>query len=651
MSTELAASLIPKYRPLTGLVRAYMLLASAVAMASAIFYNFYFSIDGWTFPSNGYLYFLLGLYLPLVYLLFPPVKTAKAVAKVPWYDYLVSVAILVSSMYCFANAMEMRTMGWEIMAPWPAKIACLIILLAVLEAARRASGMAFFIVIIFFASYALYAQYMPSFLHGKGYGFWRVVTFHVMGPESIIGIPMRTTGSILIGYMIFAVALMHTGAGNFFLDIAQSLLGTVRGGAAKVSILSSALMGSISGSVISNVLSTGSFTIPAMKRSGYPAYFAGAVEACASAGGTMMPPVMGATAFVMAEMLQVPYLTIIMAAIIPSVLYFSCLLFQADAYAALHGIRGQAKSECPPFWQVMKTGWQYLLAIFILIYMVVAMSMEAQAAWVATAVLILVSSFRKETRLNWTKFLDFIEGTAKFMAEIAAILAACGLIVGAMVFTGVATSFASEVVSFAGDNAFLILVLGAFSSFILGMGMSITACYIFLAIVMAPALINMGFDPLAVHLFVLYWGMASYITPPVAMGAFAAATVAGSSPMKTALQAMRLGVAKYCLPFFFVLNPALIWKGPWHEILLSFISCLVGVACIGGALEGYLFVLGRVNYLVRIFVFAGGLLLGVPSIMTDLYGIALVSMGVLLWYFFDKNRKAPAVMGPAGGRA
>lgn len=650
MSRE-TSTVVPKYRPINGVIRAYIILASAVAMASAIFYNFYLSFGGWTFPSNGYLYFLLGLYLPMVFLLFPPVKTIKAASRIPWYDYLSALAILVASLYCFANALEMRYMGWEIIAPWPAKIACLIIFSGVLEAARRATGMAFFIIILFFATYALYSQYMPSFLNGKSYPFWRVVTFHVMGPESIIGLPMRTTGSILIGYMIFAVALMHTGAGNFFLNISQSMLGTVRGGAAKVSILSSALMGSISGSVISNVLSTGSFTIPAMKRSGYPGYFAGAVEACASAGGTMMPPVMGATAFVMAEMLQVPYLTIIKAAIIPSFLYFSCLLFQADAHAARHGIKGQPRKDCPPFWSVMKDGWFYLLAIFVLLYMVVVMSMEAQAAWVATGVLILVSSFKKETRLSGRKFLDFLEGTGKFMTEITCLLSACGLIVGAMVFTGVATTFASEVVSLAGDNVFLILTLGAFSSFILGMGMTITACYIFLAIVMAPALINMGFDPLAVHLFVLYWGMASYITPPVALGAFAAATIAGSTPMKTGLQAMRLGVAKYFLPFFFIMNPALIFKGPWEIILQSFATCFVGLCLIGGALEGYLLFVGKMNLTIRIFVFAGGVLLGVPNTITDMYGITVMLISMLLWYFTDKNRKERMCMDQADQQA
>ena len=631
--------IVPRYRSIRGFVRLYLILASTLAMASAIVFNFYLSIGGWTFSDNGYLYLLLGLYLPMVYLLFPPVKTAKALARIPWYDYLLAFAVFVSAMFCSYHALEMRTMGWEIIAPWPAKIACLIILLSVLEAARRATGLAFFIIVVLFASYALFAQSMPSFLHGKSYPFWRTVTFYAMGPESIVGLPMRVTGSMLIGFMIFAVALMHTGAGDFFLNVAQSLLGTVRGGAAKVSIVSSALMGSISGSVIANVLSTGSFTIPAMKKTGYPAYYAGAVEACASAGGTMMPPIMGATAFVMAEMLQVPYSTIITAAIIPSILYFSCLLFQADAYAALHGIKGSPKSECPNFLSTMKEGYIYLVPIFVLIYMVIFMSRESQSAWVATGLLLFISSFKKKTRLTWKKLLGFLEGTAKFMAEITSILAACGLIVGSMIFTGVATSFASEVVSFAGNNVFLILVLGAFSSFILGMGMTITACYIFLAIVMAPALINMGFNPLAVHLFVLYWGMASYITPPVAMGAFAAATVAGSSPLKTGMQSMRLGVAKYFLPFFFVLNPALILNGSWPEIFQTFFTCLVGIALIGASLEGYLLFVGKIKIFTRILFLVGGLLLGHPFTITDIYGLVVMLSGLLIWFFSDRRQE------------
>jgi TRAP transporter 4TM/12TM fusion protein len=523
--------------------------------------------------------------------------------------------------------MDILTMGWEVIAPWPAKIMSLILLLLVLESSRRTGGFVFFLVCTFFASYPLFAHVMPAFLHGKSFPFWRVVTYHTMGPESVIGIPLRVVGTILIGFMIFAVTLNHTGAGKFFLDMAQSILGTVRGGAAKVSIFSSALMGSISGSVISNVLSTGSFTITAMKRSGYPPHYAGAVEACASAGGVLMPPVMGATAFVMAEVLQVPYLRIIQAAILPSILYYFCLFLQADAFAALNGIKGSPREECPSFWAVAKEGWYYLAAIGLLIYIVVFLWRESQAAWITTAALLVVTMFRKATRLDFKKFMDLLEGTGRFMGELTSILAACGLIIGSMSVTGVAHSFSHEVVSFSGGNTALLLALGAFASFFLGMGMTITACYIFLAIVMAPALVQIGFFPLAVHLFVMYWGMASFITPPVALGAFAGATVAGADPMRTGFQAMRLGVAKYFLPFFFVLNPALVMEGSVQEILQVFFTCALGIGLIGSSLERYLIGFGKMPNWARPFLFGAGVLLGSPEWRTDIIGLFL---GVLI---------------------
>jgi len=445
--------------------------------------------------------------------------------------------------------------------------------------------------------------------------------------------------------MIFAVTLQHTGAGKFFMDLAQSILGTVRGGAAKVSIFSSAFMGSISGSVISNVLSTGSFTIAAMKRSGYPPHYAAAVEACASAGGVLMPPVMGATAFVMAEVLQVPYLRIIQAAIIPSILYYFCLFLQADAYAALNGITGTPREECPSFWAVTKEGWFYLAAIGLLIYIVVVLWRESQAAWITTLALLIATMFKKTTRLNFKKFMDLLEGTGRFMGELTSILAACGLIIGAMSVTGVAHSFSHEIVSFSGGNTALLLALGAVASFILGMGMTITACYIFLAIVMAPALVEIGFYPLAVHLFVMYWGMASFITPPVALGAFAAASVAGADPMRTGFQAMRLGVAKYFLPFFFVLNPALVMEGPAMEILQVFLTCVLGIGLIGSSLEGYLIGYGKMPKWARPFLFGTGILLGSPEWRTDIMGIFLSGLIIVLMIVQQrtvKKRHEPA---------
>ncbi len=618
-----------KHRPITGPVRWLFVVFSGAAIASAIFYNFYLSISGWNFDETGYLFLLLGLYLPLVFLVFPATKNSTS--RIPWYDYLACGLTIVAAGYCFVHSLDILTKGWEVSAPWPGKICSALIVLLVLEAGRRAGGTMFVAVVCFFAAYPLFANIMPAFLRGKSFNFWRTITYHALGPESVIGIPLQTVGTILIGFMIFAVTLQHTGAGKFFLDLAMALLGTVRGGAAKVSIFSSALMGSISGSVISNVISTGSFTIPAMKKTGYAPFYAGAVEACASSGGVIMPPVMGATAFVMAEVLQVPYVTIIIAATVPSLMYYFCLFYQADAYAALHDIKGEPRELCPSLKEVMKEGWFYLVAVALLIFIVVFMWRETQAAWITTLALLCMTMLRKETRMTPRKFIGLLEASGKFMGEITAILAACGLIIGSMSLTGVAHSFSHEVVQFAGDNMLLLLMLGAVASFILGMGMTITACYIFLAIVMAPALVKAGFYPLAVHLFILYWGVASFITPPVALGAFAASTVAGSSPMKTGFQAMQLGVVTYLVPFFFVYNPALILHGSFWEVVSAIATCTVGIALVGSALEGYLVGVGKLPVWTRPVLFVAGVALGFPEVITDIIGIvmAIIVVGIV----------------------
>ncbi len=620
---------LPKHRQLHGLIRIYFITASALAILCALYTNFHLSIGGINFVNNGYLYVLLGLYLPLVFLLFPAAKTEKQLQRIPWYDILIGAAVLVSCTYLVWNSSTMVMMGWEYRAPLIARIVSLVIFLSVLEAARRACGFMFFVIVLFFGVYALFAGQMPGFLHGKSYSLTKIITFHALGSDSIVGIPMRTTGSILIGFMIFAVALIHTGAGNFFIEFAKSLLGPVRGGSAKISIVSSALMGSISGSVISNVLSTGSFTIPAMKKSGYPSHYAGAVEACSSTGGTIMPPVMGATAFIMAEMLEVSYSTIIGAALIPSLLYFTCIFFQVDAYAAVNGIKRIPRSQCMDLKEVLKDGWYYLFGIFLLITMVVFLNREAQAAWVATAVLFVLANCKKANRFTIQHFADFLEGAGRFMAEIVAILAACGLIIGSMVFTGIANSFAFEVVAVAGDNTFLLLLFGAIVCFVLGMGMTISACYIFLALVFAPAMTSLGFDRLAVHFFILYWGMASYITPPVAMGSFAAATIAKSDPIKTGLYSMRMGFVAYVLPFFFVLNPALIGQGEWVDVLFCTLTCFIGIVCIGMTAEGYILGIGKIPLWLRPLPIIGGALLCHPFYTTDAFGMIILAASIL----------------------
>ncbi|MGL6249827.1 MAG: TRAP transporter permease, partial [Billgrantia desiderata] len=334
------------------------------------------------------------------------------------------------------------------------------------------------------------------------------------------------------------------------------------GGPAKVSIFSSGLMGSMSGSVISNVLTTGVLSIPAMRRIGMGRSFSGGVEACASTGGVLMPPVMGATAFVMAMFLDVPYAAVALAAVIPSILYFLGLFIQIDAYAARHDIKGLPAAELPSLVQTLKQGWYFIFVFALLVWMLLVMQREAVAPFYATALLLLLNQCSRRNRWGWRELGESLSSAAKLFAELVAILAGVGMLVGALSMTGLSGTIANDFIHIAGGSMPLLLIMGALTSFVLGIGMTVTAAYIFLAVALAPALIQGGgLDPMAVHMFILYWGMLSFITPPVALGAFAAATVAGARPMATGLQAMRLGSVIYFIPFLFVLNPALIMQG------------------------------------------------------------------------------------------
>jgi len=463
-------------------------------------------------------------------------------------------------------------------------------------------------------------------------------------------------------------------------------LGGVRGGPAKVAIVASGLFGSLSGSVITNVLTTGSMTIPAMKRTGYPATYAGGIEACASTGGVLMPPVMGTTAFVMASFLEIPYIWVAIAAIVPSFLYFFGLFVQIDSYAARYGIQGMPKSELPSAMKTLKEGWYYIFAFFLLITLLVYLKREAQAPFFATAALLILSQFGKlkpndmwfyvlagtfiaflglvllsvnfppelvtlipvgatilaliishipkHIRISPERIWDFFEQTGKLLAELVGILAAVGLIIGGVMGTGVAGAFSGELVRLAGGEVMLLLFMGALTSFLLGIGMTVTAAYIFLAIVLAPALIELGLDPIAVHLFILYWGMVSFITPPVALGAFAAATVAGASPMKTGLEAMRLGSVIYFLPFFFVLNPALVLNGALSEILIETSTATLGVVLIASGMQGYLVLVGKLEkalgFVSRLLLVGAGLLLAYPEMQSNIVGLGVMVVAALI---------------------
>ena len=484
---------------------------------------------------------------------------------------------------------------------------------------------------------------MPGFLQGQSYDLFTSARLYAMGTNGILGIPLDVVCTLLIGFMVFGIVLQNTGGGTFFFKLAQSLLGHTRGGAAKISILASAFFGMISGSTTSNTLTIGAMTISAMKTTGFPAHMAAAIEACASTGGPIMPPVMGAAAFIMASFLNVPYAYVAIGAFIPACLYYLGLFVQVDGYAAKANLKGLSKAELPSFWETLKDGWFYILGIVVLVYLLLNLRMEARAPYYASGVLVALSMIKKETRLNWKKFIDLIASIGRVVTQLVAILAAAGLIIGGLSITGVALAFSRELVGAVGNNIFLILLMGAFSSFVLGLGMTITACYIFLAIVMVPALIALGIDPLAAHLFVFYWGVLSEITPPVALCVSAASGLAGSNFMQTGWTAMRLGAVKYIIPFFFAYNPALLTHGVWWEVLLVTFFAVVGIYYLGSALEGYLWGIGQINWPSRIFLVMGGLLIAFPEIYTTLIGLVIVVCVNLIYYFTSRRRRTAGV--------
>lgn len=619
-----------RYRKLSGPLRWIFILFSFLGILVAIYQLFHLSFLG-VMVGDAYYYLLITLFLPLLFFIFPVSRKADR-QKIPWYDLVLAVLAFIGPLYLFLNSYRIIQEGWEIVPPIQTYVLGLILMAVVLEAARRAGGLSFALICLFFVTYALYAQHMPGLLEGYGCGLRRLVGFFTMGTEGVTGLPMKVVGNILIGYMVFAVALQATGGGQFFLDLASSLMGGFRGGPAKMSIVASGFFGSISGSSISNVLTTGALTIPTMKRTGYPPHYAGAIEAAASTGGVLMPPIMGVTAFVMAEFLAVPYSTICIAAIVPSLLYFGGLFLQIDSYAAKADLKGLSKEELPSFNKTMATGWFYIAGLLFLIWTLLYLHWETLAPFYASLVLLVLCNIRKETRLSWTKLVNFIESVGKVLAELVALLCAIGAIIGALSLTGVAHSFSSEIIALAGGNVALLLILGAFTSFILGMGMTITACYVFLALILAPALVKSGLYPLSVHLFIMYWGMASYITPPVALSAFAGAGLAGADPMRTGFKAMQFGFVKYFIPFFFVLNPAILLHGSFGNILLSFVLVCLSVICISYSLEGYVPKFGVAPLWMRVGLFAGGFCLGLPWAGIRLLGGALLLGAVIIGY-------------------
>jgi len=635
------------------------LLVGAAALTIFLCVNQQFVLRffvGFTPLNTEYYYALVLVMLPFVFVIFPGHARAR-LDIVAWYDAALFALTIAISLVLLANIRKAAALGWEFHgAPEYLVWTGYVMWALLMEGLRRTGGWGLVLSVLPFTLYPLFADSAwLGPLKGTQSTPAQTSAYHMLSSESLLGIPIQAFAETVIGFLVFGTALMMTGAGKFFIDVAFALCGTFRGGAAKVCIFASGLLGMMSGSIISNVLTAGAMTIPVMKRTGFSSVYAGAIEACASTGAVLAPPVMGATAFVMAQFLGVSYAQVAAAAAVPAALYYFGLFLQVDAYAARHGLKGIPREELPRLRDAIREGWYYAFAIVLLIFMLLVMKRESHAPFYATLLLLALNQAFNREKWTWGTLVRFLEVNGKTFVELVGILAGCGLLIGAFSVTGVISSLAGDLLAIAGNNALALLAMTALTSLVLGLGLTTTACYIFLAILVGPALEKAGLNKMAIHMFVFYWGMLSSITPPVAIASFAAAGIAGAPPMQTGWASMRVGSIIYFIPFFFVLNPAFVLEGPWYETIYLTLSAGVGSIFICGGLQGYqLFIgdlrgSGRMEWPIRLLLIVAGFLLAAPGggIMPWSHGqmawIALSTLAptlALAWWFTCRGRAA-----------
>lgn len=602
-------------RPLRALLLA--MSASGAGLAAGYIFGFVPLLD------VSYYFLLMALYLPWVFLLLPAYRGERRVGVL---SYLPAIAIcgLTGFMAYMGRSLVFQT--WVPVAhTWQLVVAGGIYLL-ILEAARRAGGMIFLVIVLALSLYPVYADYMPGMFWGPPTSVSRTIAFNVFSGDAMLGVVTRVVGETIIGFLILAALLVATGAADFFLKLALALLGRARGGPAKVSVIASGFFGSLSGSIFSNVVGTGSVTIRAMKRSGFPGYYAGALEACASTGGMLMPPVMGAVAFIMADFTNTSYGVIVMAAIIPSTLYYFGLYCHVDGYAARHGIKGVPEAELPSVRRTLIEGWPFLVVLAALVYMLVFMRIERLAPFYASGLLIVLTFFRKELRITWARIPAIIYEVGKMLSQTIGLLLPTSFILGGLMATGVAPVIASELVRMGGTNVVPVLAIGIAVCMVFGMLGMIVAAYLMLALTLAPALEQIaGLNTLAIHLFIAYYATLAAITPPVALAAFLASRISESDPIWTSVHAARLGIVLYVIPIFFLFEPALILQGPLHLTVIWVAMNIVAVVVIAGASEGRMMYLGRLKGWTRPILFVAGLLIGFPEVASTLAGLAVTA--------------------------
>ena len=618
--------ILPKYRSLDGGAKAaeaaLLMTLTAVGSLWAMQAHHYLPF---AFFNEQYLGLFMGLGLAAVFL---AVKAGPRAPhdRVPWYDWLCSLGGLAVGAYV---VVLYPTISYSLAAlTWDKLLTSALAIGLILEATRRLAGWALMWIALSCILYAKFAWLFPGLLYAKGSGWGRIAVYLYLDTNGIFGVPLAVTASIVVAYIFFGQALTAVGGDKFLTDVALCAMGRYRGGAAKMAVVSSSLYGTVSGSAVANVVVDGAITIPMMKRSGYPAHLAAATEAVASNGGQIMPPVMGAAAFLIAEYLAIPYGQVAAAAAIPAALYYLALFTQVDLEAAKHGLAGLPRAELPRFRSILRRGWVFLVPLGVLVYTLMLGNWEAgKAGMLAVAVTFGVGFLQKETRPTWRGIVSALEDTGRTMLDLIAITTLAGIVIGCLQLSGFTSKLPILLVNMAGGSLFVLLVLTAIVSIILGMSLPTTVVYVTLAVLIGPTLAQLGIVPLAAHLFLFYFGMLSLITPPDCLATYAAAAIAKSDFWKTGWAGMRLGIVAYIVPFVFVYHPALILYGTVAEIAVTLVSASIGVVLLGIGCAGYLF--RPLSWPKRVWTFAAAALLIMPPVaavselVTDLMGVAL----------------------------
>lgn len=574
----------------------------------------------------------VGLIVLIGYIVFPAKKGVQKVNHMPWYDIVIMIAGTASFFYFTFNAYGIIQQGAKF-ETYQILIG-LVGIAALAELCRRSVGLPILIVAAAFIVYALiWGLVNPTFMGRLNY----LVRSLFYSKEGILSTPINTCSKFIVVFIIFGAFLERTGIADFFIQAANAVVGGFSGGPAKVAVVASALEGMVSGSSVANTVGSGSVTIPLMKRTGYKPEFAAAAEASASTGGQIMPPIMGAAAFLMADYVAKPYSEIIVMAILPAILYFTGIFISVHLEAKKLGLRGVPRSELPRFGQLAKKLY-LLLPLVILIYLVSSNTKTIQtAAAIAIVAAVIVSLFNKGNRITPKRFLEALAAGGQGTISVAAACGIAGIIAGTITMTGLANVIINGIVALAGDQIIIALFLTMICCIVLGMGVPTTANYCIMAATCAPILVRMGVPLVAAHFFVFYFGIVADLTPPVALAAYAGAAIAQSNPMKTALQSTKLAIAAFIVPYAFALNPVMLFidvTGPM-QVVSIIITSLVGIFGVSSALEGYIFV--KMNPVQRVMAAAGGLLLIDPRVLTDIIGIALVAV-VIGWQVFTKKR-------------